>query len=152
MRYRLLLLILLNCLTSKVLSYDFSINGIYYRFTTTNCVEVTHRNYESDELICSGEVHIPSIVYYNLKAYQVVSIGEAAFEDYSGLTSITIPESVTSIGSSAFSRCSSLTSITIPNSVTSIGSSAFSRCSSLTSITIPNSVTSIGNSAFYGCI
>ena len=69
----------------------------------------------------------------------------------SGLTSITIPNSVTSIGEWVFSDCSSLTSITIPNSVTSIGNVAFSGCSSLTSITIPNSVTSIGESAFKNC-
>ncbi|MBO7261582.1 MAG: leucine-rich repeat domain-containing protein, partial [Alistipes sp.] len=68
-----------------------------------------------------------------------------------GLTSYTIPNSVTSIGEYAFYDCTSLTSITIPNSVTSIGESAFNHCSSLTSITIPNSVTSIEYSAFYGC-
>ena len=55
------------------------------------------------------------------------------------------------IGFEAFSGCSGLTSITIPDSVTSIGSYAFYNCSGLTSITIPDSVTSIGSSAFYGC-
>jgi len=58
---------------------------------------------------------------------------------------------VTAIGSDAFYGCTGLTSITIPNSVTSIGSSAFRECTGLTSITIPNSVTSIGTRAFYGC-
>ncbi len=55
------------------------------------------------------------------------------------------------IGNSAFYRCSGLTSVTIPNSVTSIGSSAFSDCSGLTSVSIGNSVTSIGGSAFSYC-
>ena len=55
------------------------------------------------------------------------------------------------IGNDAFSGCTGLTSITIPNSVTSIGSDAFRGCTGLTSITIPNSVTSIGNRAFYDC-
>ena len=56
-----------------------------------------------------------------------------------------------SIGDNAFYDCSGLTSVTIPNSVTSIGNDAFKNCNGLTSITIPNSVTSIGDGAFYGC-
>ena len=81
----------------------------------------------------------------------VTSIGISAFYGCTGLTSITIPSSVTSIGSYAFDGCTGLTSITIPSSVTSIGSYAFDDCTGLTSITIPSSVTSIGNGAFWGC-
>ena len=81
----------------------------------------------------------------------MTSISESAFSYCTGLTTITIPNSVTSIGSTSFLSCTGLTSIAIPNSVTSIGSYAFQNCSDLTSITIPNSVTSIGISAFSGC-
>ena len=63
------------------------------------------------------------------------SIGNYAFNGCSGLTSITIPNSVTSIGY-AFQSCSGLTSITIPNSVTSIGDEAFRSCSGLTSVSV----------------
>jgi len=80
----------------------------------------------------------------------VISIGNNAFS-YCSLISVTIPNSVTSIGNYAFQSCSSLTSVSIPNSVTSIGDYAFCYCCSLTSIEIPNSVTSIGEYAFYGC-
>ena len=81
----------------------------------------------------------------------VTEIGWYAFEDCSGLTSFTIPSGVTSIGWSVFEGCSGLTSLTIPSSVTEIGWHAFEDCSSLTSLTIPSSVTSIGSKAFSGC-
>ena len=80
----------------------------------------------------------------------VTSIGDSAFYECTGLTSITIPSSVTSIGNSAFSGCTGLTSITIPSSVTRIGRSTFYECTGLTSIMIPSSVTSIDSWAFGG--
>jgi len=82
----------------------------------------------------------------------VTSIGDYAFVECTGLTSITIPASVTSIGSGAFESCGGLTSITIPASVTGIGDYAFSGCTGLISITIPASVTSIGTYAFDWCL
>lgn len=81
----------------------------------------------------------------------VTSIGEEAFRNCIGITSINIPNSVTSIGEYAFGNCTSLTSVTIPNSVTSIGLCAFYYCTSLTSVTIPNRVTSIGYATFWNC-
>ena len=93
------------------------------------------------------ELIIPS--EYNAKP--VTSIGVEAFSGCTGLTSITIPDSVTSIGSQTFRGCTGLTSVTIPDSVTSIGGSAFSGCTGLTSVTIGGSVTSIGERAFYNC-
>ena len=89
-----------------------------------------------------GDVVIPDTVK---------AIGEDAFCDCTGLTSVTIPNSVTSIGYSAFYGCTGLTSVTIPNSVTWIGDYAFCGCTGLTSVTIPDSVTSIGEYAFGSC-
>ena len=68
-----------------------------------------------------------------------------------GCKNTTIPNSVTTIGDEAFANNSGLTSIDIPNSVTSIGHQAFVYCSGLTSIDIPNSVTEIGMLAFAEC-
>jgi hypothetical protein len=78
----------------------------------------------------------------------VTSIGDYAFRNSTGLTSVTIPNSVTSIGDYAFFYCTGLTSVTIGTGVTSIGDSAFYGCTSLSNITIPSSVTSIGENAF----
>ena len=81
----------------------------------------------------------------------VTSIGDKAFYSCWMLNSLTIPSCVTSIGDEAFYGCSGLTSLTIPSSVTSIGDWAFGYCSELTSLTIPSGITSIGNYAFTGC-
>ena len=81
----------------------------------------------------------------------IISIGNYAFYDCLGLTSVTIGNSLTSIGEDAFCKCTGLTSITIPNSAISIENNAFYQCTSLTSAVIGNSVTSIGDYAFYKC-
>ena len=65
----------------------------------------------------------------------VVSIAEDAFNHVRGLTSITIPNSVTEIGGWSF-WFTGLTSITIPSSVTLIGENPFAGCADLASITV----------------
>ena len=82
-------------------------------------------------------------------------IGSNAFSG-TGLTSVTIPNSVTTIGSSAFSGCSSLVSLDL-GSVQTIETLAFFNCTGLTTLTIPASVSTIeaasweGNGAFWSC-
>lgn len=81
----------------------------------------------------------------------VTSIGNYAFQSCNAITSaVTIPNSVITIGNHAFEGIGS-TSITIGHSVKTIGDGAFAGCIGITSITIPNSVTSIGESAFSSC-
>ena len=80
-----------------------------------------------------------------------VGIGSFAFWNCTGMTSLTIPNSLTTIGFSAFSGCSGLKSVNLPNSIVSIDGLAFFECTGLTSLTIPSSVTSIGDNAFGKC-
>ena len=147
--------ILLSMLTTNALAYDFAVKNadgvlIYYGYTNNKkevkvtCKEIAKTDYH-------GSVVIPKEVTYNNKTLKVTGIDSHAFYACSGLTSVTIPNSVTSIGSSAFWGCFALTSVTIPNKVTSIGRSAFNGCRSMTSVNIPNGVTTIPEDTFGGC-
>ena len=135
------------------------IDGICYNLIAKGKVAEVTRNFNHSY---SGNVIIPEKVSYGGTDYDVTSIAgtvynngntyyeEGAFRGCTGLTSVTIPNSVTSIGYGAFYQCSGLTSVHIPESVTSIGKNAFGECSGLTSLTIPNNA-SIGENAFAGC-
>ena len=95
----------------------------------------------------SGQIVIPST--YNSKP--VTRIGISAFEGYSALTGITIPDSVTTIEDDAFFDCDGLVNVSLGNGVTEIRDNAFDCCTSLKNITIPSSVTSLGHAAFRSC-
>ncbi len=81
----------------------------------------------------------------------LTSIEREAFAGCSGLTSLSLPSSLTSIKYRAFYGCSGLTSLSLPSGITSIDWNAFSGCSGLTSLTLPSSLTSIDSGAFSGC-
>ncbi|MBO7720982.1 MAG: leucine-rich repeat protein [Kiritimatiellae bacterium] len=78
----------------------------------------------------TGAVTIPS----TLGGKPVTSIGDSAFLGCSGLTSVTVPESVTKFDRSAFYGCTGLASVTIPASVTLIGDYAFYNCTAMTDV------------------
>ena len=122
---------------------NIEVEGIHYKIGENNTVSVLAGNTKY-----TGDFVIPNQVTFNGKVYSVASIGESAFKDCSGLTSIKIPNSVKTIGSSAFRGCSGIFSVIIPNSVTEIGSYAFNSCTNLTSVIIGSGVTSIGSYAF----
>lgn len=133
-------------------AHDFEVDGIFYNINGSE-VTVTYKGdtYSDYSNEYSGNVLIPNSVTYNGNTYSVTRIGERAFCNCSGLTSVTIPNIVSSIGFAAFERCSGLTSVIIGNSVTSIANYAFYDCVRLARVEIPNSVTSIGYNAYFGC-
>ena len=80
-----------------VFAYDFWQDGIYYNISSEadRSVQVTNKG---DNGCYSGDIEIPKKLIYNGKTYTVTSIGKNAFYRCSGLTSVSIPNSVTSIG------------------------------------------------------
>ena len=88
--------------------------------------------------------------YYDSRDDCNAIISKSSNSLIAGCKTTIIPNSVTYIGNQAFMDCRGLTSITIPDGLTSIGNNAFSGCSNLASLTIPDCVNYIGYRAFYG--
>ena len=127
-------------------AHDFVVNGIYYNIIQgTKSVEVTREGNSINSY--RGDIEIPSTVTLNETKYDVVRIGNHAFDSSTRLTSVVIPNSIVNIDYSAFDGCTNLTAIVLPNSIKNIGDRAFAF-TGLTSINIPESVTSIGDAAF----
>lgn len=136
---------LIAAITRCLFAETATVDGITWTYRVSNgeaeLVEYTLSEWTT------GAVAIPA----KLNGCPVTSIGKSAFAYCSGLTSVTIPDSVTYIGRMAFCDCDALESMTIPASVTIIDNEAFLDCSGLKSVTIPNSVISIGRHAFESC-
>ena len=81
----------------------------------------------------------------------VSNIGDGAFGDAFGLTSVVIPDAVTNISFEAFYSCINLSSVTLGASVRTIQQAAFFYCPDLRSIVFPSSLTSLGFESFAGC-
>lgn len=129
---------------------QFEVDGICYKITGDNTVEVTYRdtNYNS----YSGIVNIPSTVDFGGQTYQVTAIGRLAFYQCTELTQVYITESVTHIGYCAFYGCAALEGINHPYGVTYIDEFAFGFCISLKSIALRDGLTYIGRQAFHNCV
>lgn len=138
-----------NTSPSEGLEYSFDKYGSHYGYVVTDIGSCTDNN-----------VIIPS----EYKSRTVKSIGDNAFKDCIGITSITIPDSVTSIGYEAFSGCTKLENIYytgdiaswckisgLNNLLTSLRTLYINGNKIEGNLNIPNNVTSIGAYSFSFC-
>ena len=125
--------------------------GSQYRYTAT----ITRCNKDA-----SGEITIPETI----GECEVKQIGNHAFSDCTGITSIVIPDSVTEIGSYAFSGCTSLAEITVSpdnQNYSSVDGVLFSKDVSKlitypkgnkrSKYTVPDGVEKIDENIFFDC-
>lgn len=93
-----------------------------------------------------GAIDIPA----EIDGFPVTVIDKSAFENCTGVTSISIPSTVNRIYSYAFSK-SGITEITIPEGIEVLAEWTFSRCSDLADVTLPTTLKTIERNAFTRC-
>lgn len=128
--------------------HDAEVNGYGYRILSMDELTVEFTALTTPSTY-SGAVNIPPTVSINGKDFNVIAIGNYAFNK-SSVTSVTIPNSVATIKKGAFKECKRLKNINFPSSVTLIEAAAFYD-SGLESITIPSTVEVIGYGSFGYC-
>ena len=127
---------------------DIEANGIFYNIISDTQVAVAPalRNGANDYHGC---IILPEKVYCDGVNYDVAAIAPRAFWQ-SGVTEVQIPNSITMIGEAAFADADGLTSITLPLGLTAISRYMLAG-TRLTNIVIPEGVTEIAAGAFEDC-
>ena len=109
-------------------------------------------NYDGTYTVYRGSCNDPIIIIPSVhNGKTVTAIGESAFNNFTNLTKLYLPETVKEIKRGAFAYCMNLCYILMPANLVTIGDEAFMGCSSMQSFDIPGTVTSLGNHAFAEC-
>ncbi|MEE1228774.1 MAG: leucine-rich repeat protein [Lachnospiraceae bacterium] len=126
----------------------FKKNGIQFEVTqdpegeTSGIVKVSGLDKEA-----AGAIVIPETVENNGYQYQVTELGQSAIFNQEGITSVTVPASVTKIGVNGINANPDLTEIKFAegSKLTTVGNGAFADNHALKSIKIPKGVKEFGN-------
>ena len=85
----------------------------------------------------TGKESVTALTFAGVK---IESIGDNVFNGFTGITTVTIPESVEIIGNSAFAECTELTSVVFEENskLDTVGNRAFYKDNKLKDITFPD--------------
>lgn len=141
------LFLFFTCLFSCVFAFSYSFSAIgpggqtlYYNIISAQIpgvpqqVAVTHPSTSDTNpylgyTMPTGTLLIPASVIYNGTTYTVTEIGERAFYGCTGLSGLTLPNTLIRIKSYAFYGCTGFSGdLTLPSSITNIGEFSFFNC------------------------
>lgn len=119
------------------------------------CAQLATVNFESDAEGNSALQSIGNNVFKGTALTQIVipetvTKVDAAFNDCTLLTKVTLPKDLTSMGNNLFANMTGLTEVIIPEGVTSIANNAFEGCTGITTLVLPSTINQIWHSSFKG--
>ena len=103
--------------------------------------------YVKEYIGAGGDVTIPATVIIKDDTKPVTKIYTEVFCQRSDVTSVTLPEGLQYIGNKAFYG-TGITSLSLPNSITGVGDETFAACPSLTSISIGSGSMTVSSTTF----
>ncbi len=104
---------------------------------------------EIDQIWTSGFEGAASLTDITIPA-SIGRLGTAAFES-TGLTHVTIPDTVQQVDPAVFQNCTKLVSVKLPAGLAEIDQYMFANCISLQHVDMPYSITKINIYAFHNC-
>ena len=151
MRQTISVLLIIAMFVSALFAFNVSADG-----ETVTIDGITYESYDTYCAVkkCdenkSGDVIIPETVKFGGKNLPVERISYVAFDSCKYISNVEMPDRINYISFGAFQE-SGLTSITLPNSLKSITGNMFRKCFALESITIKANVKEIDEGAFDYC-
>ena len=97
------------------------------------------------------EFEVPAAFSTETETYPVKRIGNGAFANAIGMTSVTLPSTLERIGDSAFANCTSLADVTIPYGVREIGKRPFLN-TIITGLALPDSIIKLDGNIAAGAL
>jgi len=134
-------------------SFNQTINGVEYNFEViVSRLSFVRISPVQGPSVVKGSISIPDSGEYEGVTYTVTQIKEKAFKNYTGITSVKLPASLSQIEKEAFAGCTSLVEINTPQPLAVIGEYAFDGCVALENFSLDASISELGEGAFRNCI